>query len=73
MEHEEIEIKPYTHKDLAALYDVSWRTLQFMLDPYLLDIGEKRGHYYTSKQVAIIFDRIGRPPRKGPANLRNVA
>jgi hypothetical protein len=67
MEYDGIVIKPYTHQDLTALYGVSKSTLRRWLRPHHLEIGEKYGHFYTSRQVAIIFSLIGWPPGKGEA------
>jgi hypothetical protein len=73
MERNDIIIKPYTHQELAMLYCVSWRTLQRWLKPHLPAIGEKNGHYYTTRQVKTIFSRIGWPPGSSAANWRKVA
>ncbi len=54
-------IRPYTHKELAALYRVSWLTFQKWLKPHATDIGKKTGHFYNTKQVQIIFDKLGQP------------
>ena len=54
-------IVAYTHKELAALYNVSWPTLQRWLQPYAEVIGPKQGHFYNAKQVQGIFETLGRP------------
>jgi hypothetical protein len=54
-------IKPYTHAQLAFMYDISWKTLQRWLKPYEKEIGPKEGKIYNSLQVEIIFRRVGRP------------
>jgi hypothetical protein len=56
-----VPTRPYTHKELASLYQVSWPTLKKWIEPYLDEIGEKIGHFYTIKQVEIIFQLVGRP------------
>lgn len=56
-----ITVRPYTHKQLAAMYKVSWLTLQKWLKPHFDEIGHKQGHFYTSRQIEIIFSKIGRP------------
>jgi transposase len=56
-----IIIRPYTHKQLAAMYGVSWGTFQKWLKPHTSDIGVKNGHFYSARQVEIIFDKIGLP------------
>jgi hypothetical protein len=59
--YDDIAIRPYTHKELKALYDVSWMTLQHWLKPFEKEIGPKVGHYYNVKQVEVIFGRLGLP------------
>ena len=59
--HNGIIIRPYTHKELAALYKVSWLTLQRWLKPHEEMIGRKIGHFYTARQVETIFKLIGWP------------
>lgn len=54
-------IKPYTTKELAALYEVTPRTFRTWIFPHKEAIGEKISIYYTIKQVEIIFDRLGVP------------
>jgi hypothetical protein len=56
-----IIIKPYTHLQLMQMYGVSWRTLKRWLAPYEKEIGPKIGHFYSVRQVAIIFRYIGNP------------
>ena len=73
MEYDGIVIKPYTPQELAALYGVSRPTLRRWLKPHLPVIGVRNGHFYTSKQVEIIFSKIGWPPGIGPAKWREVA
>jgi len=68
MEYDGIVIKHYSHQELADLYGVSWRTLQRWLELHQKAIGEKKGRYYTSEQVEIIFTRIGWPSGRGSGN-----
>ena len=58
-----MQIKPYSLTELALLYEVKPRTIKIWLKPFLPFIGEKEGRFYTTKQVAVIFDKIGEPPR----------
>jgi hypothetical protein len=62
MKHKNIIIKPYTHQELADLYGMSWRTMDRWLKPLQHLLGEKNGHYYTTRQVRIIFTELGWPP-----------
>jgi hypothetical protein len=59
--HNECVIRRYTHKELTVLYKVSWKTLQRWLKPFEGNIGRKHGHFYSSRQVAIIFEMLGPP------------
>jgi hypothetical protein len=59
--HHEIAIRCYTHKELAALYNVSWKTLQKWVKKIEGIIGEKHGHFYSAKQVGMIFEVYGYP------------
>lgn len=54
-------IRPYTHKELAALYGVSWITLQRWLEPFKEVVGPKKGHFYNARQAEIIFMKLGYP------------
>lgn len=58
-----INIQPYTHKQLATMYEVSWKTLKRWLRPFEPEIGKKNGHFYTSRQVELIFNKLGLPKR----------
>ena len=55
-------VKPYTTKELAALYGVSPKTLRTWLLPHQEAVGKRVSRYYTSLQVHIIFERLGPPP-----------
>jgi len=57
----EITIRPYTAKELAALYGVSTKTLRTWLLPHQQAIGEKISRYFTSLQIRIIFEKLGSP------------
>ena len=57
-----IVLKHYTHKELAVLYNVARCTLRRWLKPHLDAIGKREGHYYSRRQVEIIFALIGWPP-----------
>jgi transposase len=54
----------YSHKQLAALYNVSWITLQKWLREFEDEIGPKIGHFYSARQVTIIFDKLGAPLKR---------
>ena len=56
-------IKPYSYKELKFLYGVSYKTLKTWIQPFLTEIGEKRGRYFTIKQIKVIFEKLGMPDR----------
>ena len=62
-----IKIRPYSITELAALYEVKPRTIKIWIEPFLEFIGEKRGRFYTNKQVQIIFSKIGEPDQSEAA------
>lgn len=56
-----VYLKPYTAKELAAMYGVERRTFNKWLEPFGNEIGERKGRYFTVVQVKIIFTRLGLP------------
>jgi hypothetical protein len=58
---EPVLLKPYTLRELALIYGVSVKVVKTWLkdtEPYT---GEKRGRFYTARQVALIFRLLGLP------------
>jgi len=56
-----LHIKPYSKKELAAIYGMSPKCFSTWLKPFEQAIGEKRGKFYNVHQVNIIFDKLGIP------------
>jgi len=56
-----IRVKPYSTKEIADLYGISKKTFYKWLEPLKKQVGERRGRYYTAKQVRIIFNECGLP------------
>lgn len=56
-----INVRAYSYKELLVLYGVSQRTFKTWLEPFMAEIGEKRGRYFTVKQTEVIFKRLGFP------------
>jgi transcription initiation factor TFIIIB Brf1 subunit/transcription initiation factor TFIIB len=56
-----IMLKPYSLTELANLYKVDRRTIKNWLQPFLEELGEKRGRFYTITQVKIIFKKLSLP------------
>jgi hypothetical protein len=59
--HGKLEIKPYSKKELAAIYGMSPRCFSTWLKPFSVLIGSKIGKYYNIHQVKIIVDKLGFP------------
>jgi hypothetical protein len=56
-------LKPYNHKQLADFYGVCWLTFQRWVKKHDVEIGKKHGHFYSIRQVLIIFKIFGMPKR----------
>lgn len=54
-------IRPFSKKDLTAMYNVSKKTMTRWLQPHLPKIGKREGRYYTVKQILLIFELLGPP------------
>lgn len=54
-------IKPYNLKELCELYNINPKTMKKWLEPHADAIGQKTGRLYNTKQVRIIFDKLGLP------------
>ncbi len=63
IEGELFELRPYTHKELAQLYNVCWLTFQRWIKKHEQEIGRKQGHFYHIGQVVKIFRIYGIPKR----------
>jgi hypothetical protein len=66
MKHQEIlepkiRLKAYSPKEVAELYDISNRVLKKWLVPFENEIGPRIGHYYSPKQMKVIFEKLGIP------------
>ena len=55
------EIRPYSTKELAGIYNVCDKTMKKWIKPFIEEVGEKNGRYYSISQVKIIFDKLGLP------------
>ena len=55
------ELKPLNYKQLAAVYEVTHKTLKSWLKPFLGEIVEIRGKTFTIKQVRTIYEKLGEP------------
>lgn len=55
-------IKPYSKRELAALYEMPLRSFYTLLRPHHSYVGGKIGRYFSVLQVERIFERLGLPP-----------
>ena len=55
----EVEVKPYSIRELAAMYGISVNTFKKWIRPHKDDIGPKIGHFFNARQVQFIFDKFG--------------
>jgi hypothetical protein len=53
-----LEVKPYTKKELAAIYCISVRSLSNWVNKFP-EVGPKNGKYYTVIQVRTIIEKLG--------------
>lgn len=56
-----LEVKPYTKKELAAIYGISPRSFSTWIKPFNIIIGVKVGKYYNIHQVRLVFEKLGLP------------
>jgi len=56
-----VEVVPYSLKELSQLYKLSSKVFKKSLQPFTPMLGERKGHFYTVKQVEIIFMQLGIP------------
>ena len=56
-------VKPYTVKELCALYETSFKTFKKWLRPFQELLGVRVGWYYSVRQVEVIFYKLGVPYR----------
>lgn len=54
-------LRPYTLAELSIVYGVCKRTMRKWLKPFIGEIGERQGQFYSIAQVRIIIDRLGLP------------
>lgn len=61
-----LHLKSSTLTELAAIYQVDRRTFRKWLRPFLSEIGERVGRYYTVRQVQLIMQMLGTPEYFNP-------
>jgi hypothetical protein len=56
-----IAVKPYKFKELASIYGISTKTFRRWLEPIKKEVGPLRGHFFTTNQVKVIFEKLCPP------------
>lgn len=56
-----IQLKSYSIGELAVLYQRSVKSINTWIRPIENELGPRMGHFYTPKQVKIIFEEFGIP------------
>lgn len=56
-----MEMRPCTTKDLYRFYHMTRTAFETMIDPLTEVLGERRGHYFTVRQLEQIYDYVGPP------------
>lgn len=58
---QKIRVKPFSVTELAEYYGCSVKTIKTWLAPIEEELGPRMGHFYTPKQVRVIFSEWGVP------------
>jgi uncharacterized Fe-S cluster-containing radical SAM superfamily protein len=56
-----VTVRPYNLKELCQMYNLTYRVFKLSIEPFEALLGEKKGYFYTAKQVEIIFLHLGIP------------
>lgn len=56
-------VKPYRLIDLAAIFDVNYKTMQRWMDKFPAELGERDGRYYSIQQVRFCIEKFGLPQK----------
>jgi hypothetical protein len=60
----EAPFQPYTTDELSLLYGITSKTFLKWINPFKEAIGQKIGWYFNIRQVAVIFENLGRPEKE---------
>jgi hypothetical protein len=55
------EIKPYTTKELAVMYSITYKQMRAWIRAVRVDIGLQVGRVWSIRQVTFIFEYYGHP------------
>lgn len=59
-------IRPYSLKELAAVYGICYQTMRVWIDAMAKEYGDKKGKYFSIAQVRGIVTAIGFPAKISP-------
>lgn len=48
-------------KDLCAIYGISSITLRRWMQPLALELGKRKGHFYSVQQIEVLVKHFGLP------------
>lgn len=54
-------VKPYTIQELSKMYNMCSRTFRRNIAGIQSQLGKRRGHFYSIKQIELIIAHMGRP------------
>jgi hypothetical protein len=54
-------VKPYTIKELSVMYNMCSRTFRRNIAGIQYQLGKRKGHFYSIKQIETIIAHMGRP------------
>lgn len=55
-------VRPCTGRELAELYELSYKVFKRHLKPHLAKIGKRNGNFYLVNQVLAVLEAMGPPP-----------
>lgn len=69
-------IKPYRLIDLAAIFDINYKTMKRWMEKYPNELGKRDGKYYSIEQVTFCIEKFGLPQKIAiviPINTKKAA
>lgn len=73
-ENGKLIIRRYRINDLAAIYEISYKTMRKWMSNFPDELGRKAGRYYSIRQLEFMIGQFGEPRRaSSPVNELPVA
>jgi hypothetical protein len=54
-------VKAKTTQELSEEYQISRETFRNWIEPFLCEIGPRKGNIFNIRQVSIIYEKLGKP------------